>query len=69
MAGNSGTCMTVSGALNGTWVWNGSNWSQMQPATNLPESGPAMVVYDANSQSLLALAWQNPDQSSTWTWK
>jgi N-acetylneuraminic acid mutarotase len=34
-------------ALNDTWVWNGSTWTEEFPATSAPDSTDATMAYDA----------------------
>jgi len=36
------------GALNDTWVWDGTNWVAQSPATAPPVRYNTMLVYDAS---------------------
>jgi hypothetical protein len=53
-----------SGQKNDTWLWDGTNWTQLAPPTSPPPSfDPTVVYYPPNSTALLYLY-----EGDTWTW-
>jgi uncharacterized protein (TIGR03437 family) len=54
-----------------TWVWNGTNWTQEQPATSPPgRTGPALA-YDTVHSQVVAFGGVGvafADLNDTWTW-
>lgn len=61
---------TATQELNDTWVWNGSSWSQLHPATQPSVRSGADLVYDASSAQTILFAGSNAagDLSDTWVW-
>jgi hypothetical protein len=41
------TLQGISGATNQTWTWNGTTWTQLQPATSPPNSVGIELVHDS----------------------
>jgi hypothetical protein len=50
-----------------TWVWNGTNWTRLRPATSPSSRAGASVAYDATS-GLLVLFGGEYTLADTWTW-
>ena len=42
-----GSATTGTGFSNQTWTWNGSNWTQLHPATSPPGREDQQMAYDA----------------------
>jgi uncharacterized protein (TIGR03437 family) len=58
-----------SGALNDTWVWDGSNWTQRFPQTSPPARYSHAMVYDsAHGQTVLFGGFGNTFLNDTWAW-
>jgi Galactose oxidase, central domain len=59
------------GFLNDTWTWDGTNWSQQNPATSPPGRDGFPLAYDAGHQNILLFGGQpapGADMADTWTW-
>jgi hypothetical protein len=58
--------------LNDTWMWNGTTWTQLSPATSPPPTGQAVMAYDANSGQMVLFGGANDEGlnvlGDTWTW-
>jgi hypothetical protein len=55
--------------LNDTWVWNGTNWTQLSPANSPPARGSASMVFDAVHGTVLLFGGQQlNDMNDTWQW-
>jgi Dockerin type I domain len=53
-----------SGQKDDTWLWDGTNWSQLTPSTSPPASfDPTIVYYPPTSTAVLYLY-----EGDTWTW-
>jgi hypothetical protein len=53
-----------SGQRNDTWLWDGTNWTQLTPSTSPPTSfDPTVVYYPPTSTAVLYLY-----EGDTWTW-
>ncbi len=52
--------------LNDTWAWNGSAWTQLNPATSPPARYGATLVYDAAHHKLVLFGGNG--FNDTWTW-
>jgi hypothetical protein len=62
----------VSHVSDGTWTWNGTDWTKQDPATSLPSrEQEAMAADPANGTVVLYGGW-NPLKEAfrhdTWTW-
>jgi M6 family metalloprotease-like protein len=55
---------------NQTWIWNGTNWIQMNPAVSPPARDSAAMAYDAVSQKVVLFGgyWAFGIANDTWTW-
>ena len=56
-----------------TWTWNGTTWTQQNPATSPPSRGTAAMAYDATSGQLLLFGGDGNGTgflflNDTWTW-
>lgn len=69
------------GSSDATWIWNGSDWSQAQPAQSPPVRSAASMAYDAATQTVILfggcdlLTWgmpptcpDNVSPTDTWSW-
>jgi hypothetical protein len=55
--------------FNDTWAWNGTTWTQLQPATSPSPRDTFSLVYDPASQSaILYGGFNNGRLSDTWSW-
>ena len=64
---------TNSGLLNDTWMWNGTIWTQLAPATSPPARYDAAMAYDPATRQLVLFggfgaADNSDDLNDTWTW-
>jgi hypothetical protein len=60
------------GRLNDTWLWDGSNWSQVQTAANPEPSSGVSFTYDGTTKAMLLFGGWVTDFSftnSTWLFK
>ena len=60
------------GSFSDTWVWNGSNWTQLHPAASPPAANGAAMAYDAGSGQMVLMggadtSW-SPIFNQTWVW-
>jgi hypothetical protein len=59
-------------SLNDTWTWDGSNWTQQQPATSPPVRQRANMTYNVATQNVVLFGgfdYNIPQQLvDTWTW-
>jgi hypothetical protein len=54
---------------NDTWLWNGSTWSQLNPATNPPATSGHSMTYDANLGVVVLLVQPTLlSAGQTWEW-
>jgi len=55
---------------NQTWIWDGTNWRQMQPKVSPPAREGHAMAYDAASQKVVLFggAVNYTDTNDTWTW-
>ena len=65
-----GSATTGTGFSNQTWTWNGSNWTQLHPATSPPGREDQQMAYDAATKTVILFAgfhgtgyWDD-----TWSW-
>jgi len=65
-----GSATTGTGFSNQTWTWNGSNWTQLHPATSPPGREDQQMAYDAATRTVILFAgfhgtgyWDD-----TWSW-
>jgi hypothetical protein len=59
------------GALNDTWVWDGTNWTQMSPANSPPARYGHTLVYDAQRGQMVLFGGENANNAylnDTWVW-
>jgi hypothetical protein len=55
--------------LNDTWVWNGSNWTQRNPANKPPGNWDLAITFDAfHGEAVLVFASSFPGSCQTWIW-
>lgn len=63
--------------LGDTWTWDGSNWTQQQPAASPPPRAGAATAVDGSGQPLIVGGQSGPEFNSvygtnfvrdTWTW-
>jgi hypothetical protein len=60
-----------SNVLGDTWVWDGSNWSQMHPVVSPPARGGAAMVFDLARQMVILFGGWGQDATQlndTWAW-
>jgi hypothetical protein len=60
------------GRLNDTWLWDGSNWSQVQTAANPEPRSGVSFTYDGTTKAMLLFGGWVTDFSftnSTWLFK
>lgn len=50
-----------------TWVWNGSTWTQMSPATSPPARDSHAMAFDS-AHGQVVLFGGGTDQGDTWVW-
>jgi uncharacterized protein (TIGR03437 family) len=68
-----GTNITTGNYMNDTWVWNGTDWAQVFPATSPPTRQNHAMVYDA-SHGLVVMTGGIPGTlvplplMDTWVW-
>jgi Galactose oxidase, central domain len=60
-------------AMNDTWLWDGSNWSQSSPAASPTARSQSAVAYDSVRQRLILFGGANGGSASstladTWAW-
>ena len=55
---------------NQTWLWDGNNWRQMQPAVSPPRRGGHAMAYDAVSRKVVLFGGSGDygETNDTWTW-
>ncbi len=56
--------------LNDTWVWNGTDWTQLNPAHSPPIRANAAAVFDAVNQVVVMFGGTNyqGELNDTWVW-
>jgi uncharacterized protein (TIGR03437 family) len=56
--------------LNDTWVWNGTDWTQLQPAHSPPIRANAAAVFDTVNQVVVLFGGTNyhGELNDTWVW-
>jgi hypothetical protein len=60
---------TALGYHGDTWVWDGSNWTQLHPVTSPPARQNPDMVYDAARQQIVLYGgYDGQYLSDTWTW-
>jgi acetyl esterase/lipase len=64
-------------ALNDTWAWNGTTWTNLKPSGTLPQArSEASLAYDSTTKQLVLFGGETPLTASahsealgdTWTW-
>jgi uncharacterized repeat protein (TIGR01451 family) len=60
-----GSPSPVNPAINDTWVWDGSRWSQKSPATSPPVGGYPAMAYDSARNEVILFRGLVMD---TWVW-
>jgi len=65
-----GSATTGTGFSNQTWTWNGTNWTQLHPATSPPDREDQQMAYDAATKTVILFSgfhgtgyWDD-----TWSW-
>ena len=61
----------VAGALNETWVWDGSNWTQKFPAKSPPARFYTAMAYDSAHSQIVLFGGNtgiNTGYNDTWVW-
>jgi hypothetical protein len=65
-----GSATTGTGFSNQTWTWNGTNWTQLHPATSPPGREDQQMAYDAATKTVILFSgfhgtgyWDD-----TWSW-
>ncbi len=55
---------------NQTWVWDGTNWTQMHPRVSPPEREGHAMAYDAVAQKVVLFGGYGDyaETNDTWTW-
>jgi hypothetical protein len=48
--------------LTGTWTWDGSDWTRLNPQINLPATGGFAAAFDEANSRIIAF------NGDTWTW-
>jgi len=67
--GGSRIPFTGGGFLAGTWVWTGTTWTRLHPATSPPARHNADMVYDrARHEVILFGGYNGSYLNDTWTW-
>ena len=56
--------------LNDTWIWNGTTWTQVSPATRPPVRNGASMAYDPATGKVVLFGGNSKSGSlhDTWTW-
>jgi hypothetical protein len=55
--------------LDDTWIWNGSTWSELSPATSPSARSGASMAYDPGTGQLVLFGGYNSSgMNDTWTW-
>jgi hypothetical protein len=57
--------------LGGTWVWDGSTWTQQHPTTSPPARWLAPMTYDAATGTVVLFGGDpqtGNDLGDTWVW-
>ena len=66
MVGGLPTGLLPGGVLNDTWMWDGTDWTQLVPAAS-PSAYLSPFVFNASSgTSVLFIGFES--SSDTWTW-
>ncbi len=60
-------------SLNGTWLWTGTTWAKLSPATSPPGRAYGTMTYDAAAQRVVLTAGRSGGTTTTyptttWTW-
>jgi hypothetical protein len=59
------------GALNDTWVWNGTTWTQESPANSPPARNGHTMAFDAQTGQIVLFGGENANNiylNDTWVW-
>jgi hypothetical protein len=55
--------------VNTTWIWDGTNWNQANPAVKPPARSGASMVYDAARKKIVLFGgYAGGYLNDTWTW-
>jgi hypothetical protein len=55
--------------VNTTWIWDGTNWTQANPAVKPPARSGASIVYDAARKNIVLFGgFAGGYLNDTWTW-
>jgi hypothetical protein len=67
--GGSSKIGTEGGYFGDTWVWTGTTWLQLHPATSPPARHNADMIYDAADQDVVLFGgYDGQYLGDTWTW-
>jgi len=67
--GGSSRIGTAGGFLGDTWVWTGTTWQQLHPATSPPARHNADMIYDAADHDVVLFGgYDGQYLGDTWTW-
>jgi hypothetical protein len=67
--GGSGRPGTAGGYDDQTWLWTGTTWRELHPATSPPRRHNADMVYDAASHNVVLFGgYDGQYLNDTWTW-
>jgi hypothetical protein len=67
--GGSSKIGTAGGFFGDTWVWTGTTWQQLNPATSPPARHNADMIYDAADQDVVLFGgYDGQYLGDTWTW-
>src|SRR5438876_796826 len=60
----------TNGQLDDTWTWNGSTWTQQDPATHPAPRYDGTMAYDAATGTVVLFGGRNAHSvlGDTWTW-
>ena len=64
-----GSSHSGTGYLGDTWTWNGTTWTQLNPATSPPGRHNADMIYDAASNEVILFGgYDGHYLNDTWVW-
>jgi hypothetical protein len=67
--GGSSKIGTAGGYFGDTWVWDGSTWTQLHPATSPPARHNADMIYDAADEDVVLFGGYGGHYlGDTWVW-
>jgi hypothetical protein len=67
--GGSSKIGTAGGFFGDTWIWTGTTWRQLHPATSPPARHNADMIYDAADRDVVLFGgYDGQYLGDTWTW-